>query len=86
MNTYWNTDKAGGLPGYLGHRYPRRHIAQFGDECVVKMSIVNGAILLYDRPGPGGKPFASRILPVDEPLRKVVYDMVELHAENWGIE
>ena len=84
METYWDNEKAGGLPSFLGHIYPTEFICRNGDDCVVRVDIINGGLLLFDKPGEGGVAFAAKILPLDESLRKSVFDMVELHAEDWG--
>ncbi len=84
MQTYWDFDKVGGLPTYLGHEYPAEFIAGNGEDGVVRADIYNGALILFDGPL-RGTPFAAQALPLDEGLRKIVKDMVELHADDWGV-
>ena len=85
METYWDTDKAGGLPGYLGPTYPFVHTAAYGIENVVRVDFVNGGLLLFDKPGLGGVAFAATILPLDVGLRLAIHNMIELHSDDWGV-
>lgn len=84
MKTYWDFEKAGGLPSYLGHEYPTKFIDLNGDDCVVRVDIINGSLLLFDKPGKNGVSFAIKLLPLDIGLRHSIYDMVELHSKDWG--
>ncbi len=89
MKTYWDTDKAGGLPSYLGNNHPTKFIQLNGDDCVVRMDIGNGGLTLFDKPGPDGVAFASRLVKMEDvfklhELAILVFDMVELHSEDWG--
>ena len=78
-STYWNCDKAGGLPGFLSTAYPTIHAVEFGDESIVRVDVIGLALVLYDSPNQGGVPIAAKPLPFDTPLRQAVHDMVELH-------
>ena len=84
MQTYWDTEKSGGLPGYLGHNYPEEFIIANGDDCVVRVDIARGCISLFDKPGPDGMAFAAQAFPWDKALRPAIHDMIELHADDWG--
>ncbi len=84
MRTYWDFEKAGGLPSYLGHEYPTEFIAKNGEDCVVRVDIVNGGLLLFNNPGPYGMSFAAKVLPLDIGLRQSIHAMVEFHSEDWG--
>ena len=85
MRTYWDFEKAGGLPSYLGHEYPTEFIKLNGEDCVVRVDITESMILLFDKQGTDGVSFAAQSFRIDNGLRQSVYDMVEIHADNWGI-
>jgi len=84
MQTYWDFEKAGGLPSYLGYKYPTAFIKLNGEDCLIRVDIVNGALLLFDKPGENGVNFAVKPLPLDIGLRQSIYDMVELFSADWG--
>ena len=77
MQTYWDIDSVNDLPSYLGHVYPRSFVVNYGDESVVRLDMVNGKLLLFDKPGLMGKISASQSLNLNKELRQTILYMLD---------